>query len=71
MFGKNKKRVSKIKADPIRGRVDPYNPDVIGSGAFKATARPIAKVKARVYRAKTKKWETVDGVEVKPVEGPS
>ena len=53
------------KPPPLRGRVDPANRDVIGNGAMKAKAKPLPKVKYRVFRAKTGEWEDFKDAQVK------
>ncbi len=50
---------------PVRGRVDPSNRDVIGNGAMKAKAKPVPKVKYRVYRAASGTWEDFKDAQVK------
>lgn len=52
-----------------RGRVTPHDPNVTGNGAMKAVARPIPKVRYRVYRAATDTWEDFKDAQVKPNEG--
>lgn len=52
-----------------RGRVTPHDPNVTGNGAMKAKAKPIPKVKYRVYRAATGRWEDFKDAQVKPTEG--
>ena len=57
------------EAMPVRGRVTPHDPNVIGNGAMKAKAKPIPHVKYRVYRAASGTWGDFKDAQVKPNEG--